>query len=96
MDTRYRQTLYATQTSQCGFTQGKFKPGQFSEEPSNDTPELTKDSTELGQDSSPGKQAMEKPGSICSEIFTELLLCTTPPAKCERHRREQPARAPAL
>lgn len=64
MDTRYRQTLYGTQTSQHGFIQGKFKPGQFSEEPSTDTPELTKDSTELGQDSSPGKQATEKPGSI--------------------------------
>lgn len=64
MDTRYRQTLYGTQTSQRGFIQGKFKPGQFSEEPSNDTPELTKDSTELGQDSSPGKHATEKPGSI--------------------------------
>ena len=38
-------------TSQLGFIQGKFKPGQFPEEPPNDTPEVTKDSTELGQDS---------------------------------------------
>lgn len=29
---------------------------------------------------------------ICSKIFTELLLCTTSPAKCERHSREQPDR----
>lgn len=49
MDTSYRLTLYGTHTSQSGFIQGKFKPGQFSEELLNDTTELTKDSTELGQ-----------------------------------------------
>lgn len=48
MDTRYTLILYGMHTSQSGFIPGKFKPGQFSEE-LNDTTELTKDSTELGQ-----------------------------------------------
>ena len=49
MDTSYRLTLYGTHTSQSGFIQVKLKHRQFSEELLNETTELTKDSTELGQ-----------------------------------------------
>lgn len=52
-------------TSECGFIQGKFKPGQFFDEPPHDTPELTEDTLELGQDSHQAKQARENPGFIC-------------------------------